>query len=64
LYLHKRKGIKLIIYLILQDWTLICTWLTVVFSVVYFIFGDFFEEYFVQEDKEDEKEEKKPKDSR
>ena len=25
----------------MQDWTLICAWLTMIFAIVYFIFGDF-----------------------
>ena len=29
-----------------QDWTLICMWLTLVFTVVYFLFGDFFTENY------------------
>jgi hypothetical protein len=33
-----------------QDWTLICVWLTMVFTVIYFIFGDFFTDNYEIDD--------------
>jgi len=29
-----------------QDWTLICAWLTMIFAIVYFLFGDFVTDNF------------------
>ena len=43
-----------------RDWTLMSMWLGVILAFIYFVFGDFFVEDFIDED-EDEDEDKEDK---